>query len=233
MFERFTEQARRVLFFARYEASQLGTPSIETEHLLLGLIREGKGLTSRIFARSHLSLESIRKEIEERTVVREMFSTSVEIPFSAETMNVLQLATEEADGLLHREVGAEHLLLGILRVERSVAGTILIDKGMRLGSVREQIVTLENASSPTEHDELTRLTEENAGLRFVIQELQHGDALPLQFRKNAYWLHRTGQAPEGPYCSTCWDIERRLVRKLRADGGDLYCDYCTHYRRKH
>ena len=68
MFERYTERARRVLFFARYEASQLGSISIETEHLLLGLIREGKGLTSRIFARSHLSLETIRKEIEGRTV---------------------------------------------------------------------------------------------------------------------------------------------------------------------
>ena len=68
MFERYTERARRVLFFARYEASQLGSVSIETEHLLLGLIREGKGLTSRIFARSHLSLEAIRKEVEGRTV---------------------------------------------------------------------------------------------------------------------------------------------------------------------
>ncbi len=80
MFERYTERARRVLFFARYEASQLGSISIETEHLLLGLIREGKGLTSRIFARSHLSLENIRKEIEGRTVFREKVSTSVEIP---------------------------------------------------------------------------------------------------------------------------------------------------------
>jgi ATP-dependent Clp protease ATP-binding subunit ClpC len=70
MFERYTERARRVLFFARYEATQLGSTSIETEHLLLGLIREGKGLTSRIFARSHLSLESIRKDIEGRTVFR-------------------------------------------------------------------------------------------------------------------------------------------------------------------
>ena len=96
MFERYTERARRVLFFARYEASQLGSISIETEHLLLGLIREGKGLTSRIFARSHLSLESIRKEIEGRTVFREKVSTSVEIPFSTETNRVLQFAAEEA-----------------------------------------------------------------------------------------------------------------------------------------
>src|ERR671919_4192 len=124
MFERYTERARRVLFFARYEASQLGSISIETEHLLLGLIREGKGLTSRIFARSHLSLESIRKEIEGRTVFREKVSTSVEIPFSAETKRVLQFAAEEADRLLHNYIGTEHLLLGILREERSVAAIV-------------------------------------------------------------------------------------------------------------
>ena len=154
MFERYTERARRVLFFARYEASQLGSISIETEHLLLGLIREGKGLTSRIFARSHLSLESIRKEIEGRTVFREKVSTSVEIPFSAETKRVLQYAAEEADRLLHNYIGTEHLLLGILREERSVAATILMEKGMRLNTVREDIVALLN-----EKTTLTRVKE--------------------------------------------------------------------------
>src|ERR1700740_3055658 len=154
MFERYTERARRVLFFARYEASQLGSISIETEHLLLGLIREGKGLTSRIFARSHLSLENIRKEIEGRTVFREKVSTSVEIPFSAETKRVLQFAAEEADRLLHNYIGTEHLLLGILREERSVAASILMEKGMRLNTVREDIVLLLN-----EKTTLTRVKE--------------------------------------------------------------------------
>ena len=154
MFERYTERARRVLFFARYEASQLGSVSIETEHLLLGLIREGKGLTSRIFARSHLSLENIRKEIEGRTVFREKVSTSVEIPFSAETKRVLQFAAEEADRLLHNYIGTEHLLLGILREERSVAASILMEKGMRLNTVRDDIVQLLN-----EKTTLTRVKE--------------------------------------------------------------------------
>ena len=144
MFERYTERARRVLFFARYEASQLGSISIETEHLLLGLIREGKGLTSRIFQRSHLSLDSIRKDIEGRTVFREKVSTSVEIPFSGETKRVLQYAAEEADRLLHNYIGTEHLLLGLLREERSVAASILMEKGMRLHAVREDIVQLLN-----------------------------------------------------------------------------------------
>ena len=154
MFERYTERARRVLFFARYEASQLGSISIETEHLLLGLIREGKGLTSRIFARSHLSLESIRKDVEGRTALREKVSTSVDIPFSTETKRVLQHAAEEADRLLHNYVGTEHLLIGILREERSVAASILFEKGMRLNSVRGDVVQL-----LSEKTTLTRVKE--------------------------------------------------------------------------
>jgi len=160
MFERYTERARRVLFFARYEASQLGSISIETEHLLLGLIREGKGLTSRIFARSHLSLENIRKEIEGRTVFREKVSTSVEIPFSTETKRVLKFAAEEADRLLHNYIGTEHLLLGILREERSVGSTVLSEKGMRLNTVREDIVQLLNEKTkPTRVKETPLLAE--------------------------------------------------------------------------
>ena len=144
MFERYTERARRVLFFARYEASQLGSITIETEHLLLGLIREGKGLTSRIFARAHLSLESIRKEVEGRSVFHEKVSTSIEIPFSIETKRVLQFAADEATQLTHNYIGTEHLLLGILCEEQSVAASILMEKGMRLKTVREDIVQLLN-----------------------------------------------------------------------------------------
>ena len=75
MFERYTEKARRVIFFARYEASQFGSPYIETEHLLLGLLREDKALTNR-FLRSHASVESIRKQIEAHTTIREKVSTA-------------------------------------------------------------------------------------------------------------------------------------------------------------
>jgi ATP-dependent Clp protease ATP-binding subunit ClpC len=77
MFERYTEKARRVIFFARYEASAFGSPYIETEHLLLGLLREDKALASRSL-QSHMSWESIRKRIEEHTIFREKISTSVD-----------------------------------------------------------------------------------------------------------------------------------------------------------
>src|SRR5512134_2567664 len=144
MFERYTERARRVIFFARYEASQLGSNSIETEHLLLGLIREGKGLTSRIFSKSHLSMEAIRKEIEGRAVYREKVSTSMDIPLSPESKRVLSFASEEAERMLHNYIGTEHILLGLIREEKSIAANILGEKGMRLASVREDIIQLLN-----------------------------------------------------------------------------------------
>jgi ATP-dependent Clp protease ATP-binding subunit ClpC len=139
MFERYTEKARRVIFFARYEASQFGAPAIEPEHLLLGLMREDKTLTARFLARAQASLEAIRKEIEGRAPLREKISTSVELPLAPETKRVLQFAHEESDRLQHRHIGTEHLLLGLLREERSMAAEILYERGLRLAAVREEV----------------------------------------------------------------------------------------------
>ena len=119
MFERYTEKARRVIFFARYEASQFGSPYIETEHLLLGLLREDKALTNR-FLRSHASVESIRKQIEAHTTIREKVSTSVDLPLSNECKRVLAYAAEEAERLGHKHIGTEHLLLGLLREDKEL-----------------------------------------------------------------------------------------------------------------
>jgi ATP-dependent Clp protease ATP-binding subunit ClpC len=138
MFERYTEKARRVIFFARYEASQFGSPYIETEHLLLGLLREDKALTNR-FLRSHASVESIRKQIEQRTIVREKVSTSVDLPLSNECKRVLAYAAEEAERLSHKHIGTEHLLLGLLREEKCFAAEILTERGLRLAAIREEL----------------------------------------------------------------------------------------------
>ncbi len=139
MFERYTEKARRVIFFARYEASQFGAPAIEPEHLLLGLMREDKTLTARFLARAQASLEAIRKDIEGRAPMREKISTSVELPLAPETKRVLAYAHEESDRLQHRHIGTEHLLLGLLREERSMAAEILFERGLRLAAVREEV----------------------------------------------------------------------------------------------
>jgi ATP-dependent Clp protease ATP-binding subunit ClpC len=151
MFERYTESARRALFFARYEASQLGGRSIETEHLLLGLLRDGQGILRRILDTRQVSLEKVRTELEARFELRESFPTSVEIPFSVETQKVLRDAAEEADRLEHNYVGTEHLLLGLLRQDGSVAASVLAAHGLRLEDTRRQLVELSGgAEAPPE-----------------------------------------------------------------------------------
>src|ERR1051326_7974869 len=125
MFERYTEKARRVVFFARYEASQFGSPYIESEHLLLGLIREDKGLTHRFF-QSVESIDEIRRQIEGHTIVREKTSTSVDLPVSNECKRILAYAAEEAERLGHQHIGTEHLLLGVLRERECFAAEILV-----------------------------------------------------------------------------------------------------------
>jgi len=147
MFERYTEKARRVIFFARYEASQFGAPAIEPEHLLLGLMREDKTLTGRFFPRAQITIEAIRREIEGRTLLRERIPTSVELPLAPETKRVLHYSHEESDRLQHRHIGTEHLLLGLLREERSMAAQILFERGLRLNAVRDEIARQSGADA--------------------------------------------------------------------------------------
>ncbi|MGO8813238.1 MAG: ATP-dependent Clp protease ATP-binding subunit [Terriglobia bacterium] len=159
MFERYTEKARRVIFFARYEASQFGSPFIETEHLLLGLLREDKALTNR-FLRSHASIESIRKQIEGRTPIREKVSTSVDLPLSQECKRVLAYAAEEAERLAHKHIGTEHLLLGLLREDKSFAAEILHERGLRLSTLREELSRVQSDKAATARPKETSLLGE-------------------------------------------------------------------------
>lgn len=138
MFERYTEKARQVIFFARYEASQFGSPYIESEHMLLGLLCADKTLTNR-HLRSHISVESIRKQIENHTMPREKVATSVDLPLSNESRRILAYAAEEAERLGHTHIGTEHLLLRFLKEENCFAAQILQERGLRLADIREQI----------------------------------------------------------------------------------------------
>ena len=142
MFERYTERARRVLFFARYEAGQAGSPAVEPEHLLLALIREERGLSARIFQRARMSPDEVRKAIESRTTRRKATSSGADLPLGASTTQVLEFAAQESDRLLHNYVGTEHLLLGLFREERSLAASILAERGLRINQVRDEIVML-------------------------------------------------------------------------------------------
>jgi ATP-dependent Clp protease ATP-binding subunit ClpC len=152
MFERYTEAARRTLFFARYETSEMGALTIEPEHLLLGLLRGKTGPARTILAGAQLSHEGAREAIDTQRAVREKTPTAVEIPFSDATKRILHYALEEADRLRHSYIGTEHLLLGLLREEPSVAASILRTHGLTLDGVRARVVQLLAAAAATSPD---------------------------------------------------------------------------------
>ncbi len=180
MFERYTEKARRVIFFARYEATQYGSPYIETEHLLLGLLREDKALANR-FLRAHGSIESIRKEIEQRITIRERISTSVEVPLSQECHRILKYAAEEADRLNHKHVGTEHLLLGILREEKCFGSELLQERGLRLSTLREEMARAAGEKVAVNRPKETSLLAEFS--RDLTQAAMEGQLDPLVGRE--------------------------------------------------
>lgn len=139
MFERYTEKARRVIFFARYEASQVGAPAIEPEHLLLGLMREDVDLLRRFCPNGAESGKSIREAIQAQTSPREKLSPSMELPLASESKRILAFAHEESDTLQHRHVGTEHFLLGLLRQKETLAAQVLLEHGLELETLRGDI----------------------------------------------------------------------------------------------
>ena len=140
MFERYTERSRRVIFFARYEALQYGSQTIAPEHILLGLMREDKTLSARFFPFRHaITVDTIRRDVEERIAARRRIPQSSELHLSSATKQILFYAAEESRQLKNRHIGPEHLLLGIVREEKSIAAEIVFGYGLRLQAVRDEM----------------------------------------------------------------------------------------------
>jgi ClpA/ClpB-like protein len=136
MFERYTEGARRVIFFARFEASQYGSPAIEPEHMLLGLLKEYPSLLEGQL--SHDSVANLRTVIEPHLKKGQRFPTSVEVPLSKESQNVLWHAYEEAGRLSHDYIGPEHILFGIFTEQTCPASRFLREHGLKVFVPREE-----------------------------------------------------------------------------------------------
>ena len=195
MFERYTQPARRTLFFARYEASQLGSLSIEAEHLLLALVRDNEEeFTSRILAAAGLSFDSVRKDIEARKALHEKVDVSVEIPFSAETKRVLQAAAYEADNLLHKRIGPEHLLLGLVREEKSFAASILQKHGLHLAGLRDRVAAATQSAGAAEPrdpaDAAMELEEAKKLLDRLASSLSDQEAAQKLIEQIGFYLDR-------------------------------------------
>lgn len=138
MFDRYTEEARRVIFFARYEASVFGSREITTELLLLGFMRVNSHRAEQ-FLGSVATLVSIRRQIEAQSPRGEKVSTSVDLPLNQGAKRALAYGAEESERLGHQHIEPEHLLMGLLREERSLAADILRQHGLTIANLREKL----------------------------------------------------------------------------------------------
>ena len=139
MFGRFTERAQKVLFLARDEARRLGHPAVGTEHLLLGLLREGDGIAARALQALGVNLDKVRKEVE-KIVVPGDLKSGEEIGLTPRAKKVLELAQEEGRKHGVSYVGTEHILLGLIREGEGVAARVLVSQGLTLEKLRREVL---------------------------------------------------------------------------------------------
>ncbi len=142
MQDKFTDRVRRVMFLAREEAARLHHDYIGTEHLLLGIIREGEGLAATILSNLGLDLDVVRRTIENMVPASSGSVTIGEIPFTPRAKHVLELSVDEAKLLGHNYVGTEHLLLGLIREGEGIAARVLVEFGADKRRVREETLRL-------------------------------------------------------------------------------------------
>ena len=175
MFEKYTEKARRVIFFARYEASELGGRAIEAEHILLGLLREDLELFRRLLPEgTDLAAEAaaVRSAVEAAYPREEKLSASVDMPLSPSAKQALSCAADESQKMSHLHIGTEHLLVGLLRDEGSLASGLLRSRGLELGSVRTQISggRITTQSKKDEAPVVGSLTQLNALIEVLVRQ---------------------------------------------------------------
>ncbi|MFH1782784.1 MAG: ATP-dependent Clp protease ATP-binding subunit [Candidatus Omnitrophota bacterium] len=148
MLNRFTERARKVILLAKEEAKRFNHDYIGTEHILLGLVREGEGVAAVVLQKIGLSLQQIRLEVEK--IVKPGPSTIIsgDIPFTPKAKKAIELSGEEARSLGHNYIGTEHILLGLIREGEGVASQVLLNLGLDLAKVRKEIVELLGSATP-------------------------------------------------------------------------------------
>src|ERR1043165_3191717 len=150
MFERFTDRARKAMALANQEAQRFNHEYIGTEHILLGLVKEGSGIGANVLKNLDIDLRKIRLEVEKIVQAGPDMVTMGKLPQTPRAKKVIEYSIEEARTLNHNYVGTEHLLLGLLREQEGVAAQVLMNLGLKLEDVREEVLNLLGAGVENE-----------------------------------------------------------------------------------
>src|SRR5688500_12382573 len=152
MFERFTDRARKVMALANQEAQRFNHEYIGTEHILLGLVKEGSGVGANVLKNLDVDLRKVRMEVEKLVKAGPDMVTMGKLPQTPRAKKVIEYAIEEARNLNHNYVGTEHLLLGLLREHDGVAAQVLMNLSLKLEEVREEVLNLLGAGAESEEN---------------------------------------------------------------------------------
>ncbi|MDF1729207.1 MAG: Clp protease N-terminal domain-containing protein, partial [Sulfitobacter sp.] len=161
MFDRFTDRAKKVMNFARQEAQRFNHEYLGTEHILLGLIKEGDGVAAHVLKNMGIDMTKIRMEIEKIVKTGPSMVTMGQLPFTQMAKKVLELSMEEASSLSHNYIGTEHLLLGLIKENEGIAAQVLQNLGVKLEDVREEVLDFLGADSIEDTEEAS-ISEEGS-----------------------------------------------------------------------
>jgi ATP-dependent Clp protease ATP-binding subunit ClpC len=159
MFDRFTDRAKKVMNLARQEAQRFNHEYLGTEHILLGLVQEGSGVAANVLKNMGIDLSKIRTEVEKIVKTGPSMVTMGQLPFTPRAKKVLELSMEEAGNLGHNYIGTEHLLLGLIKENEGIAAQVLINLGVKLEDVREEVLDFLGADTADEEEEEPAMAE--------------------------------------------------------------------------
>src|SRR5712672_4025217 len=163
MYERFTDRARKVMQLANQEAQRFNHEYVGTEHVLLGLIKEGSGVAANVLRNLDVDLRKIRNEVEKIVQAGPEMVTMGKLPQTPRAKKVIEYAIEEARNLNHNYVATEHLLLGLLREQEGVAAQVLMNLGLKLEEVREEVLNLLGAGVESEEPQAQEKQQSGKG----------------------------------------------------------------------
>src|SRR5688572_5375203 len=176
MYERFTDRARKVMLLANQEAQRFNHEYIGTEHILLGLVKEGEGVAANVLKNLDLDLRKIRREVEKVVQSGPEMVVMGKLPQTPRSKNALKLAAEEAKSLGHKYIGTEHILLGLLKEVDGIAAQVLIELGLTLTQVRHEVLALlgHSTDDPAPDDGTRSFAEDVAALRVLDAAANRG-----------------------------------------------------------
>ena len=217
MFERFTDRARKVMALANQEAQLLNHEYVGTEHILLGLVKEGSGVGATVLKNLDVDIKKLRLEVKKLVKSNSDMVTMGKLPPMPGAKKVIEYAIEEARSLNHKYVGTEHILLGLLRESKEIAAQVLMNLGLKLEDVRQEVLNLLRTGvddGPTLEIRTIPITEE------ILIKMKQVIKASLAYEDAIGGIRKTGITAEVGEIYACYHLKLRLCADPKAKGFD-------------